>query len=95
MSKKSKNRREKDFQDNKKWHIHCIMVRIHADSHDKGCINFDRIRAILGEELHSGVFYPRFFDYLRLAAYCAVTAFRPGRWHNSVIFGPPITPIKV
>ena len=94
MSKKSNNHRNKKFQEGKKWFVHCLMTRIHAESHSQGCVNFDRIRDIIGQELHNGVFAPGFFDYLRLAAYCAIIAFRPGRWHRSVIFGPPVTPVK-
>ncbi len=94
MSKKSNNHRNKKFQEGKKWFVHCLMTRIHAEYHSQGCVNFDRIRDIIGQELHNGVFAPGFFDYLRLAAYCAIIAFRPGRWHRSVIFGPPVTPVK-
>ncbi len=91
MSKKSKNRLKKRFQEHKECFIHCLMVRVHMESHDKGGVNFDRIRDIIGQELHDGVFIPGFFDYLRLAAFCVLTAFRPGRWHHHVIFGPPVT----
>lgn len=90
MSKKSKNRRIKQFQDGKERFIHRLMTRIYTESHSKGCVNLDRIRDVIGQEVHDGVFAPGFFDYLRLAAFCVMTALRPGRWHRSVILGPPV-----
>ena len=94
MYKKIINIAMKLFQEGKKLFIHCLMVRIYTETHCHGCVSFDKIRDIIGERIYDGVFAPGFFDYLRLAALFAVTAFRPDKWHRSVILDQPVKPAK-
>ena len=85
MRKKNKTIRQKMFQEGKKLFIHCLMVRIYTESHQQGCVSFEKIRDIIEDRIHDGVFAPSFLDYLRLSALFFITAFRPNKWHRSII----------
>ncbi len=90
MSKKKRNLKKERFKKDKQWFTHCLMARIYTETHSSGCVHFDKISAIFGEEIHDGVFAPVFFDYIRLGFSLIRIAFHPDRWHRHIILGPRV-----
>ena len=87
MGDKKQILKEERFKTDKQWFIRCLMTRIHTETHNNGCVNFDKISAIIGEDINDGVFSPGFFDYIRLGFSLIWTAFHPCRRHRHIILG--------